>query len=62
MKIKVIFQNGTIKYYKGKDSRGKIFLGNDETEAYDYSPRAKGAMNQISNRISATYGADCEYI
>lgn len=61
-KIKVNFKNGTARYYKGKNSHGQIFFTDNETEAYDYSPRAKGAMNQISNRISATYGVKCEYV
>nr|WP_300842336.1 hypothetical protein [uncultured Acetatifactor sp.] len=62
MKIRINFKSGAVKYYKGKDRYGKIFFTTNESEAKDYSPRAQGAMNQISNRISATYGAECEYV
>lgn len=60
MVLKVIRKNGSIQYYAGKDKNGRIIL-TDRKKAKEFSPRAKGAMNQIIYQIEKEQNASCEY-
>lgn len=51
MKMKIIFKTGETKYYAGKSRSGEIMMVSNEKNAKEFSTRAKGALNQIGNRL-----------
>ena len=60
MYLKVII-GGSEKYYGGKDKKGEMIF-TDKKRAKEYSPRAKGSLNQVIYDIEKNYGGKCEYV
>lgn len=46
MVIKVTTKYG-VKYYAGKDKKGKFLFAYDRNGAKEYRPGAKGSLNQV---------------
>lgn len=61
MKMKIIYKTG-VKYYAGKNKYGEIKLVSNEKAAKEFSQRAKGALNQIGNKLLSMGAIDYEYI
>ena len=60
MVIKVTMRDGSIKYYAGRDKKGKIILS-DYDEAKKYKPGAKGSLNQVLYALEKQ-GMTAEYV
>ena len=63
MKLMITTKSGDKMYYGGKRKDGSYIITENVTRAKEFSPRAKGSMNQVWGNIEKQYpGYKCEYV
>lgn len=63
MKLMITAKNGSKMYYGGKRKDGSYIITENVTRAKEFSPRAKGSMNQVWSNIEKQHpDYKCEYV